>query len=77
MSSTAKPKFASMTFTELSDWVSRNNKFNGEDIFDSDFSDIEDMYEMGEESEAFDEYESIAHEIWAVMSTQNVIEDPL
>lgn len=77
MTNAAKPNFSAMTFPELLNWVFHNNFVNGEPVFDSDFSDIEEMYEDGEESEAFDECESMAHEIWLAMSVQSAIDDPL
>lgn len=56
-----------MSFEEIGSWIAQNRIVNGEDIFDDDFSGIEDQYEAGEEAEAFNEYEAIANEIWDAM----------
>ena len=74
MTDTIKPAFHAMSFEEIGNWVVKHNVVNGEEIFDEDFAAIEEMYEDGQESEAFDEYETMAHEIWLAMSVNAATE---
>ena len=74
MTDTIKPAFHAMSFEEIGNWVVKHNVVNGEEVFDEDFAAIEEMYEDGQESEAFDEYEAMAHEIWLAMSVNAATE---
>lgn len=74
MTDTIKPAFHAMSFEEIGNWVVKHNVVNGEEVFDEDFAAIEEMYEGGQESEAFDEYETLAHEIWLAMSVNAATE---
>ena len=73
MTDTIKPAFHAMSFEEIGNQVVKHNVVNGGEIFDEDFAAIEEMYEDGQESEAFDEYETMAHEIWLAMSVNAAI----
>ena len=74
MTDMIKPAFHAMSFEEIGNWVVKHNVVNGEEVFDEDFAAIEEMYEDGQESEAFDEYETMAHEIWLAMSVNAATE---
>lgn len=75
MTDMIKPEFHAMSFEEIGNWVVKHNVVNGEEVFDEDFAAIEEMYEDGQESEAFDEYETMAHEIWLAMSVNAATEE--